>query len=69
MQIICEMLGVPLADRDDFRRWSEIQERAASMPDRSAVAAEMEAFTAYLAALVAERGAAMATPAVSNRPI
>lgn len=61
VQIICEMLGVPLADRDDFRRWSEIQERAASMPDRSMVAAEMEAFTTYLSDLVAEREAALAT--------
>lgn len=60
VQIICEMLGVPLEDRDDFRRWSEASERAASLPDRSSVQADLDAFSAYLADLVGERRAALA---------
>lgn len=59
VQIICEMLGVPIEDRDDFRRWSETSERAASLPDRAQVRAELDAFTAYLAALVDERRTAI----------
>jgi cytochrome P450 len=66
VQIICEMLGVPIADRDEFRRWSEIQERAASMPDRSVFQADMEAFSDYLVALVTERQAALTDEA--DRP-
>ncbi|MET0146605.1 MAG: cytochrome P450 [Ilumatobacteraceae bacterium] len=61
VQIICEMLGVPLDDRDDFRRWSEISERAASVADRSAFAADLEAFSAYLTNLVEERQRALLT--------
>ncbi len=59
VQIICEMLGVPMEDRDDFRRWSEISERAASMPDRGSFQADLDAFSAYLAAIVAQRQAAL----------
>lgn len=55
VQIICEMLGVPMEDRDDFRRWSEISERAAPMPDRGSFQADLDAFSAYLAAIVAQR--------------
>lgn len=57
VQIICEMLGVPMSDRGQFRTWSEIAERAASMSDRSSVVEEMNAFTAYLANLVAQHQA------------
>jgi cytochrome P450 len=60
VQVICEMLGVPLEDRDQFRRWSEVSERAASLPDRSTVADDLNAFSAYLLALVQERQTAMA---------
>ncbi len=59
VQIICEMLGVPLADRDEFRRWSTISERAASLPDRSQVQADLDDFTAYLAELVSVRRRAL----------
>ncbi len=59
VQIICEMLGVPMADRDDFRRWSEVSERAASLSDRSSVQADLNAFSAYLARTVADRQAAL----------
>jgi cytochrome P450 len=59
VQIICEMLGVPMDDRDDFRRWSEISERAASMSDRDAYRTDLEAFSAYLADLVSQRQAAL----------
>jgi cytochrome P450 len=59
VQIICEMLGVPMEHRDQFRHWSEIQERAASMPDRSSVEIEMKEFDAYLTDLVAQRQSAI----------
>lgn len=59
VQIICEMLGVPMADRDDFRRWSEVSQRAASLSDRSSVQADLDAFSAYLAGRVADRQAAL----------
>ena len=60
VQIICEMLGVPMQDRDQFRRWSELMEQAASLPDRSVIQADMDAFNAYLASLVNERQALLA---------
>jgi cytochrome P450 len=48
--VICELLGVPAADRDDFRDWTLAIVVAASSPDE--LAAASSALTAYLTALI-----------------
>jgi cytochrome P450 len=47
--VICELLGVPQADRDDFRRWSNTLLSAASFDVVSEAAGAM---TAYLRSLI-----------------
>lgn len=49
MQVICELLGVPVADRDDFRRWSHGALEAGE-PDR--VRESNQRLTEYLTSLI-----------------
>jgi len=56
LTVISEMLGIPLADRDKFREWS--QAAVSFTPDNRAnpaVTAKMIEFIAYLRRLVAEK--------------
>jgi len=56
LTVISEMLGIPLADRDNFREWS--QAAVSFTPDDRAnpeVTAKMIEFIAYLRRLVAEK--------------
>ncbi|MEU6975140.1 MULTISPECIES: cytochrome P450 [unclassified Streptomyces] len=53
--VICELLGVPAADRDSFRAWSnELVAPTGAMTDREAV----EGFGGYLDALIEDKRAA-----------
>ncbi len=47
--VICDLLGVPFADRDDFRRWSD---EAADMTDQSRSLGGLTALWGYLSDLV-----------------
>ncbi|MFF5933005.1 cytochrome P450 [Streptomyces sp. NPDC012508] len=52
--VICELLGVPAADRDSFRRWSnELVAPTGGTPEREVV----EGFGAYLDALIEDKRA------------
>ncbi len=59
MTIICEMLGVPAADHDDFHVWSDDIARSIDMTDEEAIydraADSTLALTAYLGELLDER--------------
>jgi cytochrome P450 len=50
--VICELLGVPYADRADFRRWSD---EAADMTDQQRSYAGLGALFGYLSELVAAK--------------
>jgi cytochrome P450 len=50
--VICELLGVPYADRADFRRWSD---EAADMTDQQRSDAGLGALFGYLSELVAAK--------------
>jgi pentalenolactone synthase len=50
--VICDLLGVPFADRDRFRQWST---GAARLTDRSAAAQSLERLVAYTGELVARK--------------
>ena len=53
IQVICELLGIPPGDRDDFRAWSTaIVGAAYSSDERSGAVPEM---VTYIRALIAER--------------
>jgi len=66
LMVIAEMIGIPTADRPQFRRWSDVildlAESVAGSPDApraaSAFAAATVEMRAYVRALVAERRAA-----------
>ena len=57
--VIAELLGIPAADRDRFKRWSAARARhlepTVSRRERRAAAAASQAFNAYSRALFAER--------------
>ncbi|MER7956234.1 cytochrome P450 [Streptomyces sp. NPDC096030] len=56
--VICELLGVPAADRDSFRRWSnELVAPSGGAPEREIV----EGFGAYLDALIEDKRASRPT--------
>lgn len=59
IQVICHLLGVPYADRHDFREWTELA-YSMSMADADRVEAAMRSLLDYLAALVADKVAARA---------
>ncbi|GAB2934411.1 MULTISPECIES: cytochrome P450 [unclassified Streptomyces] len=50
MAVICELLGVPFQDREDFRTWSG---QAVSSIDPSVRASSTQAMTSYIAGLLA----------------
>jgi pentalenolactone synthase len=50
--VICELLGIPYADREDFRRWSD---DAADMTDQARSLAGLAALWQYLTELVAAK--------------
>lgn len=50
--VICELLGVPFGDRDDFRRWSD---EAADMSDQARSSAGLAALWQYISRLVARK--------------
>ncbi|MFB8384357.1 cytochrome P450 family protein [Streptomyces rubiginosohelvolus] len=52
MSVICELLGVPFLDREDFRTWSG---QAVSSIDPSVRASSTQAMTAYIAGLLADK--------------
>jgi cytochrome P450 len=53
IQVICELLGVPAADRDSFRAWSNTIVSGAAARDR--LPGAMQAMVSYIRALIAER--------------
>jgi cytochrome P450 len=53
--VIAEMLGVPAADREAFKRWSDAQVAAMGEPDPNAFAQERKELRAYLHGQVEER--------------
>ncbi|MET8875637.1 cytochrome P450 [Nocardia sp. NPDC004604] len=52
--VICEILGVPYADRKRFRRWSELVTSTNAYPRDQALEAR-EALTGYIAGLAADK--------------
>jgi cytochrome P450 len=56
INVISEMLGVPHADRDQIRVWSEVMARGLGLGRRDpGVTASMRAFGEYTAHLVADK--------------
>jgi cytochrome P450 len=55
IQVICELLGVPEGDRDEFRTWSNII--VGGTPYRERIPAAMAAMVGYIRGLIAERRA------------
>jgi cytochrome P450 len=55
IQVICELLGIPSGDRDDFREWSTVLVNGAQFQDRRTGA--LGQMVAYIKALIAERRA------------
>jgi cytochrome P450 len=53
--VICELLGVPQGDRDDFRQWSNVMLSAVEWPK---VAAASQSMARYLAELIESKRAA-----------
>ncbi|WP_430784658.1 cytochrome P450 family protein [Actinoplanes sp. G11-F43] len=60
--VICDLLGVPEDDRDDFRSWTDVM---LVPPDRSAGARAVGAVHAYLVGLLARKRAAPADDLLS----
>lgn len=52
--VICELLGVPFADRDDFRRWSD---DASHLADRERSLEGLQQQWAYMRTLVERKRA------------
>jgi pentalenolactone synthase len=61
--VICELLGVPYKDRDDFRRWSE---DTACMNDAARSRAGMTELSAYMARLVERKRSQPAEDVISD---
>jgi dihydrofolate reductase len=55
VQVICELLGVPAGDRDDFRAWSNAI--VGGVPFRDRLPGAMQAMVSYIRALIADRRA------------
>jgi cytochrome P450 len=53
IQVICELLGIPLADQDSFRKWSNILVGGQTLRDQ--LPAAMTALVTYVRELIAER--------------
>jgi pentalenolactone synthase len=61
--VICELLGVPYADRDRFRGWSE---KYADLADPEGAAAAQRTLAAYMHELIAARRKAPAEDVISD---
>jgi cytochrome P450 len=61
--VICDLLGVPYADRDRFRSWST---GAAALNDRAGAASSMGQLVAYMRVLVASKRAEPAEDVISD---
>lgn len=61
--VICELLGVPYADREDFRRWSD---EAADLTDQARSLAGLGALWQYIGQLVREKLAQPAEDVLSD---
>ena len=61
--VICELLGVPYEDREDFRRWSD---EAGSLDDRARSQAGMGALAAYVGGLVERKRGQPAADVISD---
>lgn len=58
MTVMCEMLGIPLADREPFRVWTQTLLMALGNPEKERAALPtQEAFVRYIQALVAQKRA------------
>jgi cytochrome P450 len=67
--VICELLGVPAADRDDFRRWSAEVVAATDPVAATAAQGDMSAYlTELIAAKRADRGADDLLAALARAP-
>jgi cytochrome P450 len=55
IQVICELLGIPVADRDSFRAWSNIIVTGSQAAEQ--LPGAMQAMVAYIRALIADRRA------------
>ncbi len=65
--VICEMLGVPLKDQDDFREWSNLIMEGFSNPELSKQTENaMISFVNYLKKLIAERRNDLKTDLISD---
>ncbi|MEV6349022.1 cytochrome P450 [Actinoplanes sp. NPDC051851] len=53
IQVICELLGIPSDDRDDFREWSNAVVAGSAAGDR--LAPSLKAMVTYIQALLADR--------------
>ncbi|KAA2253616.1 cytochrome P450 [Solihabitans fulvus] len=62
IQVICQLLGVPYADRARFREWTELA-YSMSMAEHESIDAAMASLLDYMAALVADKRAARREPA------
>jgi cytochrome P450 len=62
-RVVCELLGVPYDDRDQFRDWSLA---AANWADREGAAAAMEAFTGYMRGLIERKRHAPSSDMISD---
>ncbi|MFJ4153019.1 cytochrome P450 [Streptomyces galbus] len=63
LQVICELLGVPVSDRDRFRSWSNVIVAGAAAGDQLADA--MAAMLGYLTALIEDKRRAPADDLIS----
>jgi cytochrome P450 len=61
IQVICQLLGVPYADRDSFRAWTELA-YSMSVEEKPQVEAAMASLTDYVAGLVAAKSAGTGAP-------
>jgi cytochrome P450 len=55
IQVICELLGIPAADRDSFRAWSNVIVSGSQAADR--LPGAMQSLVAYIRTLIADRRA------------
>ncbi|BFH68327.1 MAG: cytochrome P450 [Paenibacillus dendritiformis] len=54
--VICEMLGLPAEERDQFRQWSHALVSAINVPEKyQQIGSEIDAFTDYITALIEKR--------------
>ncbi|GAA3454260.1 cytochrome P450 [Dactylosporangium matsuzakiense] len=60
IQVICELLGVPIEDQADFRRWTSVMVSASASAGGAGVPEAAAAFVGYLLGLIGRKRAAPA---------